>query len=262
MSSQSAQPKKHKKIPLSVVFMTLGLIIIASIVMILLVSPYRLPERYAQYTELALTQIPFAIELDESEISAANDLEDRSPVFLPESPSASVRFPSVATVAEAPKSNLQSISNQPRRLVIPSLEIDVNVNQVSLVPQEKDGQKYYQWQVPAGFEAGWHDNSAPLGQAGNTVLNGHNNVHGEVFRNLVDLSIGEKIILYDDENSYSYEIVQQEILPEQGQPISVRRLNARWIESTRDERITIVSCWPYATNSHRLIVVAKPVEEQ
>jgi sortase A len=34
--------------------------------------------------------------------------------------------------------------------------------------------------------------------------------------------------------------------------------NARWIEPTEDERLTLVSCWPYETNAYRLVVVARP----
>ncbi len=259
MSSPSAQRKKQKNIPFSVVFITVGLIIIGTVIIILLMSPFQLPEGFAQYADLALTRIPSNPVKDESELSIVDETVGQIPILLPESPVNPTNLPSFASVAEAPNSYARPVYNQPQRLVIPTLGIDVSVNQVRLIPQEQKGQRYFQWQVPAGYEAGWHENSAPLGQTGNTVLNGHNNVHGEVFRHLVDLSIGDKIILYDSDTEYTYEVAQQEILPENGQPISVRRLNARWIEPTRDERITIVSCWPYTTNSHRVVVVAKPV---
>jgi sortase A len=260
VSSPSAQTRKSKKVPLSVVFATVGLVIIGSVLLILVISPYQLPEGYSQYTDIALARLPASIT--NGEIVSLHETEHRDlpPVLLPESPIFSSGLPSVSTVAEAPKRYSPSKANRPQRLIIPALDIDVNIDQVSLEPREKDGQRFFQWQVPAGYEAGWHDNSAPLGQSGNTVLNGHNNIHGEVFRDLIDLSIGEQIILYDADSTYTYEVVQQEILPESGEPISVRRLNARWIEPTFDERITIVTCWPYATNSHRLVVIAKPVD--
>ena len=40
---------------------------------------------------------------------------------------------------------------------------------------------------------------------------------------------------------------------------AVRRANAQWIAPTDDERLTLVTCWPYISNTHRLIIVAKPV---
>ena len=44
--------------------------------------------------------------------------------------------------------------------------------------------------VPDFFAAGWHTDSTPPGFPGNTVLNGHHNIYGEVFRDLdkVDLA--------------------------------------------------------------------------
>jgi sortase A len=259
VSLPSAQPKNHKNMPLSVVFVTVGVIIIGSVLMILFISPYQLPDDFAQYANLALARIPSHIVNNDSELPSGNRTEAQIPILLPETPSNPTNLPSFASVAEAPNSYSPLVPNRPQRLVIPALGIDVDVSQVSLIPQEKNGQRFFQWQVPAGYKAGWHENSAPLGQPGNTVLNGHNNIHGELFRYLIDLPIGEKIILYDSDSAYTYEVTQQELLPENGQPISVRLLNARWIEPTQDERLTIVSCWPYATNSHRLVVVAKPV---
>ena len=41
-------------------------------------------------------------------------------------------------------------------------------------------------------------------------------------------------------------------------PWAQRVENARWIGHFDDERITMVSCWPYSGNTHRLFVVAKP----
>ena len=55
-----------------------------------------------------------------------------------------------------------------------------------------------------------------------------------------------------------YKVTQVETLAEQDQPLAVRLANAQWIEPTTDQRLTLVSCWPYETNSHRLIVVAVP----
>ena len=46
--------------------------------------------------------------------------------------------------------------------------------------------------------------SALLGEPGNTILNGHNNVHGAIFRNLADLELGVEIVLYDANESYTY----------------------------------------------------------
>jgi len=113
------------------------------------------------------------------------------------------------------------------------------------------------WQVPDGA-AGFHKGTAYPGHAGNTVISGHNNMGSEVFRNLVDLAAGDEVILYVDQTPYHYTVTQKELLLEAGASEAARRENARWIAATGDERLTLVTCWPYTGNSHRLIIVAKP----
>jgi sortase A len=101
--------------------------------------------------------------------------------------------------------------------------------------------------------------SAPLGKPGNTAITGHHNIAGEVFRNLVKLKPGDRITVYSKDMPFYYEITTRKILPERGQPAEVRRENARWMQPTEDERITLITCWPYTSNTHRLIIVAKPL---
>jgi sortase A len=48
------------------------------------------------------------------------------------------------------------------------------------------------------------------------------------------------------------------ILPERDQPIEVRLANARYIQPTDDERLTLITCWPYESNTHRVVVIAFP----
>jgi sortase A len=183
------------------------------------------------------------------------------PILLPQTPLDEPVLPSFAAANEAPTNHQVQVANQPRRLVIPDLGIDAPVQSVGLTAIEKNGQDYFQWQVPAGYEVGWHMTSAPLGQVGNTVFNGHNNIHGEVFRDLIDLEIGSEVIIYDAAQAYRYIVSKKEVVPENDQPLSVRLENARLINSTEDERITLISCWPYLTNSQRVLVIAKPLTE-
>ena len=116
-----------------------------------------------------------------------------------------------------------------------------------------------QWDVPKDA-AGWHINSAPAGQPGNTVISGHHNVEGKVFRYVVDLEIGDEIILYAGDRAFAYIVTEKYILKEAGMPWAVRQKNAQWIAATADERLTLVTCWPYEWpgNTHRVVVVAKP----
>ena len=115
-----------------------------------------------------------------------------------------------------------------------------------------------QFLVPEEFAAGWHENSAPLGETGNTVISGHHNAYDMVFEDLVDLEDGDEVLLMSGDEEFSYKIARKLILPEKDQPLDIRLDNGRWIMPSTDERITLITCWPKNSNSHRLILVAVP----
>ncbi|MDX1601347.1 MAG: sortase [Anaerolineales bacterium] len=154
------------------------------------------------------------------------------------------------------------VHNRPVRLLIPEINLEAPVVSAPLLTGEIDGQRVHQWAAPDSFAAGWHYESAEVGERGNTVINGHHNAFGEVFRNLHELENGDLIFVYGNENTqtYRYEVTQVIILKERFQPLEVRADNARWIQTTDDERLTLITCWPYESNTHRLIVVARPVD--
>jgi sortase A len=145
--------------------------------------------------------------------------------------------------------------------VIDSIGLDAPVVPVGQHPLTLAGQVYSQWESPDQRAAGWHQNSAPLGQPGNTVLNGHHNVYGEVFHYLVALQPGDIVTLESQGKPYFYIVAQTMTLAEEGQPVETRRANARWILPTADERVTLITCWPYNANTHRLVVIALPLVE-
>ncbi|MDY7042539.1 MAG: sortase, partial [Chloroflexota bacterium] len=144
------------------------------------------------------------------------------------------------------------------RLVIPSINVDTTVVPVGWQIVEEGGQSVSVWDV-ADYAVGWHKTSAYPGHGENVVMNGHHNIRGKVFRYLVDLQAGDEIIVYAGETAYHYRVTEKHILEEKNAPAEVREQNARWIAATGDERVTLVTCWPYTNNTHRVIVIAKPV---
>jgi LPXTG-site transpeptidase (sortase) family protein len=75
---------------------------------------------------------------------------------------------------------------------------------------------------------------------------------------LILLKPGDIITLEARGKRYYYLVVQTMTLAEQDQPLDVRLANARWILPTDDERVTLITCWPYSASTHRLIVIALP----
>jgi len=148
----------------------------------------------------------------------------------------------------------------PDRLAIPAIQIDVPIEETDFEDVEIEGIVYRQWLAPDARTVGWQPSSASLGIHGNTVLVGHHNIDGEVFRDLEKLEVGDQITVYSGEKVFEYRVQLKVILPEKHASIETRLENARWIQTTQDERITLVTCWPYETNTHRLILVAGPVD--
>lgn len=153
------------------------------------------------------------------------------------------------------------VPSAPGRLIIPAIGLEVPVETVGWSVVVQNGQQVSMWDVPNSRAAGWLETSAQIGQPGNTVLDGHHNVFGEVFRDLVNLKEGDSIQIQTANGIRNYIVSIMTILPERDQPLDVRIENAKWIQPTDDERLTLVTCWPYTDNSHRLIVVATPRDE-
>jgi sortase A len=165
------------------------------------------------------------------------------------------------TMTPTPTPTPDPASLVPTRLLIPAIGLDAPVVEIGWDTQDVNGAQVSVWNVPEYFAAGWHKTSAPPGQVGNTVLNGHHNIHGEVFRDLINLEAGDQIFLYVGETVYTYSVTELHLLEEKGRPVEERMQNAQWVAETNEERLTLVTCWPYTNNTHRLIIVALPTSE-
>jgi len=147
----------------------------------------------------------------------------------------------------------------PVRIMIPSIGLDAPIVIAEIEFEKIDGKEYLQWFVPDEYASGWHSTSAMLGEPGNTVLNGHHNASGEVFKSLVDVTEGDIIQINSEGSQFRYQITNKMILPEKYEQLDVRMNNAHWLLPSIDERLTLITCWPYDTNTHRLIIVARPL---
>lgn len=145
----------------------------------------------------------------------------------------------------------------PDRIVIPRLNLDAAVEPSGMVPSTTVP-GVAEWAIPDHRAAGWLNTSAPFARPGNTVLAGHHNIHGEVFRGLWDLAAGDEIVLYAGQQVRRYRVSQVLVVAERDRPLAERLANAPYIQPTGDERLTLVTCWPYESNTHRTIVIAYP----
>jgi len=123
----------------------------------------------------------------------------------------------------------------PTRLVIPSINVDAPV-------VEGDG-----WEeLKKG--AGHHIGSANPGERGNVVISAHNDIFGEIFRDLEDVDLDDEVLLYAGEQVYTYIVRAKRIV----EPTEVSVM-----APTSKPVLTLITCHPYLVDTHRLVVIAE-----
>lgn len=163
-----------------------------------------------------------------------------------------------AQVPASPEHEAASLT----RIVAESIGLDTTVLEVGWQKIVQNGVETSVW-IVADYAAGWHQNSALPGEGGNIVMSGHHNIKGEIFRYIVDLEPGAIISLYDaNQQRHDYYVEDKFIVKDKGEPEVVRRENAKWIGQFNEERLTMITCWPYNNNTHRVIVISKPLPAQ
>jgi sortase A len=153
-------------------------------------------------------------------------------------------------------------TDPPTYLTIPSVKIDSPVVPVGweMIPG-KEGRDSAQWEV-AEYAVGHHKGSANPGEIGNVVMSGHVDWKGEVFRNLHKVERGAEVYVYSGEREYLYIVQDKVLVKEEGPDVTdeMRRQNAAYMNPTLDQTLTLITCWPYGVDDHRLIVIAKPYD--
>ncbi len=171
---------------------------------------------------------------------------------LPPTPTAPRPTPTTAAPLQ-PEDN-------PRRIVVEKIDLDAPVVEMGWMVQGEGSETVSLWEVPEN-EAGWHLNSAQPGQGGNVVISGHNNSSGgHVFGALEALEIGDQVtLLTADDTPHTYRIDETQIVRTLGASQETLDYLRAVIQPTPDERLTLITCWPSWTNTHRLIIIATPL---
>src|SRR5688500_2697616 len=151
-------------------------------------------------------------------------------------------------------------TSPPVRLHIPSVSIDSSVVPIgwSMLPAPGGGVKS-EWNV-ADYAVGHHKGSVNPGQVGNVVLSGHVDYKGQVFKDLHQVKKGDEVLLYTEKGQYIYVVTDIVIVREEGVSEEQKRANAAYMNQWKDLTLTMITCWPYGIDTHRLIVIAKPYQ--
>ena len=173
-------------------------------------------------------------------------------------PSATAAAPVSAAPTPAPTPTPRPKQPPATHISIPAVGIDTKVVEVGYDLVTIEGQQVIQWQV-ADYAAGHNNLSANPGEGGNIVISGHDDWRGEVFRTLDKVKLGDQITLTTPKGPYRYAVTEIEYRKEVGVPLSERLATGMFLAPMPEERVTLVTCWPYGVDDHRLIVIAKPV---
>jgi sortase A len=123
---------------------------------------------------------------------------------------------------------------QALRVIIPAINVDKLVVQGDTWEQLKKG-------------VGQHLGTPDPGQAGNLVLSAHNDIYGEIFRDLDRLEPGDEVQLYTASEIFTYVVTGTRVV----EPTEVSVMDA-----TPHATVTLISCYPYLIDNQRIVVFA------
>ncbi len=121
-----------------------------------------------------------------------------------------------------------------QNLKIPAISISAPVVQGDAWEQLKKG-------------VGQHLGTPNPGETGNIVLSAHNDVFGELFRDLDKLKPGDEVILYTQQKAYTYIVRNTQIV----EPTQVEVM-----APSRETMVSLISCYPYLVDDKRIVVTA------
>jgi sortase A len=96
--------------------------------------------------------------------------------------------------------------------------------------------------------AGHHIGTANPGESGNCAVSAHNDIFGEIFRDLPDLDLGDEVFVHTASQVYRYVVTQKRII----QPTEVSVMYP-----ASSPVLTLISCYPYGIDTHRVVVVSE-----
>lgn len=143
-----------------------------------------------------------------------------------------------STHASAGAIEITQNTNPPTRIIIPKLKVD----------------------APIVSGVGWEDlkkgvghlpGSANPGERGNLYLAAHNDIYGEIFRDLDKLAVGDEYYIYAGQETFRYVVKERRII----EPTEVEVM----LPAT-EPVATLQTCYPYLVDTHRLVVIGELAE--
>ncbi len=94
---------------------------------------------------------------------------------------------------------------------------------------------------------GQHLNTANPGEIGNMVVSAHNDIFGELFKDLDKLKPGDEVVVTTQNETFTYIVTGTQIV----EPTRVDLM-----APTPEKTLTMISCYPYRIDTERIVVTA------
>lgn len=151
--------------------------------------------------------------------------------------------PNEAEIPEHLRPIVQSLASMPLPTPSPQQAIRIQIPAIKVDAPVVQGDGWEQLKKGVGQSLG----TPNPGEKGNIVLSAHNDIFGEIFRDLDKLQKGDQVILYTSQRSFTYVVVSTRIV----EPTAVEVM-----AQTSEPIVTLISCYPYMVDNQRIVVVA------
>lgn len=141
----------------------------------------------------------------------------------------------------APKSEKIPVGAGFARLIIPRLDLDVIVVELSGLA-DRESLKRGPGHVPE---------TAYPGEPGNMVIAGHRTTYAAPFKHMDLMGPGDKIIVETKDGRYVYEFSEQKIVPSNDLAV---------LEQEGEPRVSLIACHPLRSARQRIVVVGRLIE--
>jgi sortase A len=151
--------------------------------------------------------------------------------------------PNDAEIPEHLRPLVQSLANVPIPTASPEQAVRIQIPAINVDAPVVLGDGWEQLKKGIGQHVG----STNPGLDGNMVVSAHNDVFGEIFKDLDQLQAGDEVIVYTNQRAYTYLVEQTQIV----EPTRVEVMGP-----SNDPIITMISCYPYMVDDQRIVVTA------
>ena len=152
--------------------------------------------------------------------------------------------PNEAEIPEHLRPLVQSLAEMPVPTPRPEQATRIQIPEIGVDAPVVHGDGWEQLKKGVGQYVG----SVNPGDDGNIVLSAHNDIFGEIFRDLDQLKPGDQITLFTNQRAYNYVIVDNKVV----EPNAVEVM-----DQTENPTVTLISCYPYLIDDQRIVVTGR-----